>query len=52
MKTWTLNVHLVFKVVVLTNSSLDEQKRIGKFCHSKNIKFIVADTKGLCGFVF
>ncbi|XP_041946570.1 ubiquitin-like modifier-activating enzyme 1 [Alosa sapidissima] len=41
-----------FQVVVLTNSSLDEQKHIGEFCHSKNIKFIVAETRGLCGQLF
>uniref|UniRef100_A0A8C6UVF3 E1 ubiquitin-activating enzyme n=1 Tax=Neogobius melanostomus TaxID=47308 RepID=A0A8C6UVF3_9GOBI len=41
-----------FQVVVLTDSSLDDQKRFGDFCHSKGIKFIVADTKGLCGQLF
>ncbi|KAL2090928.1 hypothetical protein ACEWY4_013191 [Coilia grayii] len=41
-----------FQVVVLTNSSLDEQKRVGDFCHSKDIKLIIADTKGLCGQLF
>ncbi|XP_066554225.1 ubiquitin-like modifier-activating enzyme 1 [Amia ocellicauda] len=40
------------QVVVLTNSSLEEQLRIGSFCHSNGIKFIVADTKGLCGQLF
>lgn len=40
-----------FQVVVLTQSSLDEQHRIGDFCHSKNIKFIVASTRGLFGSV-
>ncbi len=38
-----------FQVVVLTQSSLEEQKRIGDLCHSKDIKFIVASTRGLCG---
>ncbi|XP_041130083.1 ubiquitin-like modifier-activating enzyme 1 [Polyodon spathula] len=42
----------VFQVVVLTNASLEEQLRIGSFCHSCGIKFIVADTKGLCGQLF
>uniref|UniRef100_A0A4W5PNG1 E1 ubiquitin-activating enzyme n=1 Tax=Hucho hucho TaxID=62062 RepID=A0A4W5PNG1_9TELE len=37
-----------FQVVVLTDSSLDDQKRFGTFCHSNGIKLIVADTKGLC----
>ncbi|KAJ8301710.1 hypothetical protein KUTeg_020697, partial [Tegillarca granosa] len=41
-----------FQVVVLTNSSLDEQIRIGEFCHGNDIKFIVADTKGLFGMLF
>ncbi|XP_035239382.1 ubiquitin-like modifier-activating enzyme 1 [Anguilla anguilla] len=41
-----------FQVVVLTDSSLDEQCRFGDFCHSNEIKFIVADTKGLCGQLF
>ncbi|XP_039626934.1 ubiquitin-like modifier-activating enzyme 1 isoform X2 [Polypterus senegalus] len=52
--TGSLNQHYLsaFQVVVLTNSSLDEQLRIGTLCHSKNIRFIVADTKGLCGLLF
>uniref|UniRef100_A0A8C1J103 E1 ubiquitin-activating enzyme n=1 Tax=Cyprinus carpio TaxID=7962 RepID=A0A8C1J103_CYPCA len=40
------------QVVVLTNSSLDEQIRIGDFCHSNGIKLIVADTRGLFGQLF
>ncbi|GAA6221943.1 ubiquitin-like modifier-activating enzyme 1 [Lates japonicus] len=43
---------LQFEVVVLTDSSLDDQKRFGELCHSRGIKFIVADTKGLCGQLF
>uniref|UniRef100_A0A8C5EE76 Ubiquitin-activating enzyme E1 n=1 Tax=Gouania willdenowi TaxID=441366 RepID=A0A8C5EE76_GOUWI len=43
---------LQFQVVVLTNSSLDDQKRFGELCHSRGIQFIVADTKGLCGQLF
>lgn len=43
---------LQFQVVVLTDSSLDDQKRFGDFCHSNGIKFIVADTRGLCGQLF
>lgn len=38
-----------FQVVVLTQSPLDEQRRIGDLCHSKDIKFIVASTRGLFG---
>ncbi|XP_054883482.1 ubiquitin-like modifier-activating enzyme 1 [Poeciliopsis prolifica] len=41
-----------YQVVVLTDSSLDDQKRFGEFCHKHGIKFIVADTKGLCGQLF
>lgn len=41
-----------FQVVVLTDSSLDDQKKFGDFCHSNGIKFIVADTRGLCGQLF
>ncbi|XP_035007429.1 ubiquitin-like modifier-activating enzyme 1 [Hippoglossus stenolepis] len=43
---------LQFQVVVLTDSSLDDQKRFGDLCHSRGVKFIVADTKGLCGQLF
>ncbi|XP_072308563.1 ubiquitin-like modifier-activating enzyme 1 isoform X2 [Eucyclogobius newberryi] len=52
--TGTLNQELLlqFQVVVLTDSSLDDQKRFGDFCHSNGIQFIVADTKGLCGQLF
>ncbi|KAK2857775.1 hypothetical protein Q7C36_005694 [Tachysurus vachellii] len=41
-----------FQVVVLTDSSLEEQLSVAAFCHSNNIKFILADTKGLCGQLF
>ncbi|GFR86122.1 ubiquitin-like modifier-activating enzyme 1 [Elysia marginata] len=41
-----------FQVVVLTNSSLDEQVKLGEFCHANNIKFISASTYGLFGQVF
>ncbi|XP_041639928.1 ubiquitin-like modifier-activating enzyme 1 [Cheilinus undulatus] len=43
---------LQFQVVVLTDSSLEDQKRFGQLCHSHGIRFIVADTKGLCGQLF
>lgn len=42
---------LRLKVVVLTDSSLEDQKRFGDFCHAHGIQFVVADTKGLCGWV-
>ncbi|XP_059800567.1 ubiquitin-like modifier-activating enzyme 1 isoform X2 [Hypanus sabinus] len=41
-----------YQVVVLTNSSLDEQLEVGQFCHQSSIKLIVADTKGLFSQVF
>ncbi|KAH0628941.1 hypothetical protein JD844_010599 [Phrynosoma platyrhinos] len=41
-----------FQVVVLTNCPLEEQLRIGDFCHSQDIKLVVADTKGLFGQLF
>ncbi|RUS73735.1 hypothetical protein EGW08_018496 [Elysia chlorotica] len=41
-----------FQVVVLTNSSLDEQLKLGEFCHGNGIKFISASTYGLFGQVF
>ncbi|GLD46156.1 ubiquitin-like modifier-activating enzyme 1 [Lates japonicus] len=41
-----------FQVVVLTNSTLDEQQHVGEFCHSKGIKLIIADTRGLFGQLF
>ncbi|KAK2862011.1 hypothetical protein Q5P01_001544 [Channa striata] len=52
--TGPLNEELLlkFQVVVLTDSSLDDQKRFGDLCHSRGIKLIVADTKGLCGQLF
>ncbi|XP_028261049.1 ubiquitin-like modifier-activating enzyme 1 [Parambassis ranga] len=43
---------LEFQVVVLTDSSLENQKLFGELCHSHGIKFIVADTRGLCGQLF
>ncbi|KAG7495128.1 ubiquitin-like modifier-activating enzyme 1 [Solea senegalensis] len=52
--TGPVDEHLLLQhqVVVLTDSSLDDQKRFGEFCHSHCIKLIVADTKGLCGQLF
>lgn len=41
-----------FQVVVLSNSSLDEQLRINDFCRKYGMKFIVASTKGLFGQIF
>ncbi|CAL8381639.1 unnamed protein product [Boreogadus saida] len=41
-----------YQVVVLTDSTLEEQKRLGNHCHSHGIRFIVVDTRGLCGQLF
>ncbi|XP_061178892.1 ubiquitin-like modifier-activating enzyme 1 [Saccostrea echinata] len=41
-----------FQVVVLTNSNLEEQIKIGEICHNNNIKFISVDTKGLFAELF
>ncbi|NXX81194.1 UBA1 enzyme, partial [Urocolius indicus] len=41
-----------FHVVVLTESPLEEQLRVGDFCHDRGICFIVADAKGLAGQLF
>ncbi|UJR08635.1 hypothetical protein I4U23_012894 [Adineta vaga] len=39
-------------VFVLTNSNLDEQIKVGDYCHKSGIKFINANTKGLFGQIF
>ncbi|XP_013787170.1 ubiquitin-like modifier-activating enzyme 1 [Limulus polyphemus] len=41
-----------FRVVVLTDTPLEEQLRIGDYTHSENIGLIVADTRGLFGQIF
>lgn len=41
-----------FKVVVLTNSSLDEQLRISEITRSNDVCLIIASTKGLFGQIF
>lgn len=40
---------LGLQVVVLTNSTLEEQQQLGELCHNKGIKLIIADTRGLFG---
>jgi len=45
--TWRFD----WQVVVLTDSSLSEQLRVGEFCHQHGIHFVVADTRGLFGLV-
>ncbi|CAF4299050.1 unnamed protein product, partial [Rotaria sp. Silwood2] len=39
-------------VIILTDSLLNEQVEISKFCRSNQIKFIIASTKGLFGQIF
>ncbi len=39
-------------MVILTDSSHEEQIRIGKFCHSSGIKFLCAETAGVFGKIF
>ncbi|XP_051060609.1 ubiquitin-like modifier-activating enzyme 7 isoform X2 [Phodopus roborovskii] len=41
-----------FQVVVLTDSKLEEQLKVGTFCHKHGISFLVAETRGLVGRVF
>ena len=38
-----------FQVVILTNSSLEEQLRIGGYTHKNGQKLIIVNTKGLFG---
>lgn len=35
---------------MLTTSTMNEQQHLGELCHSKGIKLIVADTRGLFGY--
>lgn len=41
-----------YQVVVLTDSSLEEQITLGEYCHANGIKFIVGETRGLAGMIF
>lgn len=41
-----------YQVVVLTQSSTEEQLKFGEFCHANGIKFIVAETRGIFGQIF
>ncbi|KAF3860507.1 hypothetical protein F7725_000762 [Dissostichus mawsoni] len=41
-----------FQVVVLTNSNIEERQQLGEFCHTKGIKLVIADTRGLFGQLF
>eukprot|EP00048_Salpingoeca_helianthica_P014885 m.224042 g.224042 ORF g.224042 m.224042 type:complete len:1016 (-) comp16384_c0_seq1:92-3139(-) len=48
----TKELILQFQVVVLTQSSLEEQLEIGAITHEHDIALIVADTRGLFGQIF
>ncbi|GAB6029875.1 E1 ubiquitin-activating protein [Chamberlinius hualienensis] len=41
-----------YRVVVLTNSNLEEQKRVADIARKHNVALIMADTKGLFGQIF
>ncbi|EQB77058.1 ubiquitin-like modifier activating enzyme 7 [Camelus ferus] len=45
----TEDLLLDFQVVVLTASKLEEQLKVGTFCHKHGVCFLVADTRGLVG---
>ncbi|KAG5683069.1 hypothetical protein PVAND_012374 [Polypedilum vanderplanki] len=46
------NIISKYRVVVLTETSAAEQKRISDICRENNVALIVADTKGLFGQIF
>ncbi|XP_043833789.1 ubiquitin-like modifier-activating enzyme 7 [Dromiciops gliroides] len=41
-----------FQVVILTDSTLEEQLQVGKLCHEHGVRFLVASTRGLVGQLF
>lgn len=43
---------LDFQVVVLTASKLEEQLKVGAWCHEHGVCFLVADSRGLVGQLF
>ncbi|XP_053455924.1 ubiquitin-like modifier-activating enzyme 7 isoform X2 [Nycticebus coucang] len=48
----TEDLLLDFQVVVLTASKLEEQLRVGTFCHKHGVYFLVTNTWGLVGQLF
>jgi len=48
----TEDLILAHSVVVLTNSCLEEQKKVNEITHNNNIAFIIADVRGLYAQVF
>nr|XP_034380921.1 ubiquitin-like modifier-activating enzyme 7 isoform X1 [Arvicanthis niloticus] len=41
-----------FQVVVLTDSKLEDQLKVGTFCHKHGVYFLMAETRGLVGRLF
>lgn len=41
-----------YQVVVLTDTSFDDQLKISDYCHAHGIYIVIADTYGLFGYVF
>ncbi|XP_050996068.1 ubiquitin-like modifier-activating enzyme 7 [Acomys russatus] len=48
----TEDVLLGFQVVVLTDSKLEEQLKVGPLCHKHGVYFLMAETRGLVGRLF
>ncbi|TIC19990.1 ubiquitin-activating enzyme E1 [Wallemia mellicola] len=51
-ESWSRDLVKPFKVVVLTEASLNKQLEVNDYCHENGIGFIAADTRGLFGSVF
>jgi ubiquitin-activating enzyme E1 len=51
-KTLTTQDLLNYTVVVLTESTTEQQLEYGQFCHENDIKFIIAETRGIFGQIF
>lgn len=51
-KVLSLNDLKNYTVVVLTESTTEEKLEIGEFCHQNDIKFIIAETRGIFGQIF
>lgn len=41
-----------FQVVVLTDSKLEDQLKVGPLCHKHGVRFLMAETRGLVGRLF
>lgn len=51
-KVLSLNDLKNYTVVVLTESTVEDKLEISEFCHQNDIKFIVAETRGIFGQIF